>query len=179
MPTILSRGCFLLVAALLLPAVPFANTAMGQDFVGVDRQVARTWAMHRIAVIQAAEGDVNGALNTIAQINDPEVVRNSGDVTVVCFCNGIPLYDHLPAPPEWKLFDQPDTVIFDGRRTADHVPAAAPQGLPRNYLAADPRHGAVVNFSDEYDSRGRRVTSRRYADGYTVIETPRTQSTSR
>ena len=47
-----------------------------------------------------------------------------------------------------------------------------PQGLPANYLAADPHHGAVVDFRDEYDSYGTRVTSRRYADGYSVIETP-------
>jgi hypothetical protein len=47
-----------------------------------------------------------------------------------------------------------------------------PRGLPANYLAADSRHGAVVDFQDEYDSYGTRVTARRYADGYVVIETP-------
>ena len=57
----------------------------------------------------------------------------------------------------------------------DHVPAAVPAGLPANYLAADPRHGAVIDFTDERDSGGTRMTSRKYADGYVVIETPRAE----
>ena len=48
-----------------------------------------------------------------------------------------------------------------------------PADLPANYLDADQRHGAVVDFTDERDGYGTRVTSRKYADGYVVIETPR------
>ena len=55
----------------------------------------------------------------------------------------------------------------------DRAASQAPPGLPPEYLAADARHGAVVDFVDEYDSHGTRVTSRTYADGYVVIETPR------
>jgi hypothetical protein len=168
------------MAAFSLPHVLSPDAARAEDFIRVDRAVARSWGLHQIAVIQAAQGDVNGALNTIAQINDPEVVRGAGDVTGVCFCNGIPLYDHPPAPPDWALFDRPGTQVFgDYGRAPDRVPATPPQGLPANYFAANSRHGAVVSFSDEYDSRGTRVTSRRYADGHIVIETPRSGKTGR
>jgi hypothetical protein len=34
----------------------------------------------------------------------------------------------------------------------------------------------LVDFTDDYDSRGTRVTSRKYADGHVVIETPRADS---
>jgi hypothetical protein len=57
-------------------------------------------------------------------------------------------------------------------RPGDHVPATCPPGLRPDYLDPDPHHGAVVDFCDDHDSRGTRVTSRKYADGYVVIETP-------
>jgi hypothetical protein len=185
MLSVLSRRCLILArsfhigslicaAALLLPTVLQADGPDSRNFIRVDRAVARSWGLHRIAVIQAAQGDITGALNTIASIDDLDVVRGAGDVTGVCFCEGVPLYDHPPAPGNANLFTGPGSQVFSGRNPApDRVPATVPPGLPANYLAADPRHGAVVNFSDERDSYGTRVTSRRYADGHIVIDTPR------
>ena len=191
MPTFLSRGCavfahgpslrcLVFAATLLLPAMLPADTVLSPDFMREGRDVVRAWTLNRIAVIQAARGDVDDAKNTVAQIDEPEVIRGAGDVTGVCFCNGLPLYDHPPAPAGWSQSDLRRSQVFLNRdRAPDRVPAAPPQGLPATYLAADPRHGAVVNFTDECDSYGTRVTSRRYADGYTVIETPRANKNGR
>jgi hypothetical protein len=179
MLTLLSRRwsvtteCFrlrrlLLAASLLLVVVLAADAVLAQDFVRDDRQVGRTWALHRIAVIQAAEGDVQGAKNTVAQINGPDCVRGPAVVTSVWFCNGMPIYHRLPVAGGYP---RPGSQLM--RDTSpDRVPAEVPRGLPANYLAADARHGIVVDFRDEYDSSGTRVTARRYADGHTVIETP-------
>ena len=52
------------------------------------RDAVRAWTLHRIAVIQAARGDIDDAKNTVAQINDPDYVCGVADVTGVCFCNG-------------------------------------------------------------------------------------------
>lgn len=52
-------------------------------------------------------------------------------------------------------------------------PVAKPASdLPPDYLASHPSHGPLVEFRDEYDRNGTRVTLRKYADGYAVIETP-------
>jgi len=168
-------------AARALPAMVLADAVRAQDnFMPQGRDAVRAWTLHLLAVIQAARGDVDDAKNTVAQINDPEVVRGAGDVTGVCFCNGQPLYDHPPLPAGWSLSDLRRSRVFLNRgQSPDRVPTAAPHGLPANYLAADPRHGAVVNFTDEHDSYGTRVTSRRYADGYTLIETPRADKNAR
>jgi len=171
----LGLGRFSLAASTLLTVVLLADAVWAQDFIRVDRQVARTWALHRIAVIEAAGGDVQGAKNTVAQINDSECARGPSEVTGVCFCNGVPFYDHPPTPAG---YGRPGSQYFRDL-SPDRVPAEVPQGLPANYLAADPRHGAVVDFRDEYDSYGTRVTARRYADGYAVMETPRTAKTGR
>jgi len=164
-------------AARALPAMMVADAVRAQDNIMPEgRDAVRAWALHLIAAMQAARGDIDDAKNTVAQINDPDVVRGEGDVTGVCFCDGQPLYDHPPAPAGWSLSDLRRSQVFPNRdRSPDRVPAAAPKGLPANYLAADPRHGALLSFTDEYDSYGTRVTSRRYADGYTVIETPRSK----
>jgi hypothetical protein len=139
------------------------------DRVWEGRDFAKTWGMHEIAVIQAAHHDVQGAKRTLTQIGD-DGEKIPADVTGVCFCNGQIIYDHPPgrylASPPYEAFS------FDRDRTADRVPSKSPPGLPSNYLAPDPRRGAVVAFVDECDSRGVRVTSRRYADGSVVIETP-------
>jgi hypothetical protein len=162
---------------LSLPAMLSPDAAQAGDQIRLDRAVARSWGLHRIALIQAAQGDITGALNTIAQIDDPDVIRGAGDVTGVGFFDGIPLYDHAPAAPDSGIFNQPGTQVFAAfDRTPNRVPATPPRGLSANYLAADSRHGAVVNFRDERDSHGTRVTSRRYADGHVVIETPRVRS---
>jgi hypothetical protein len=162
------------MAALLLPTVLLAGDPDSRNFIRVDRAVARSWGLHQIALIQAAQGDITGALNTIASIDDADVVHGAGEVTSMGFCTGMPLYDRSLAPGNRSVFSGPGSQVFSGRsRVPDHVPATVPPGLPANYLAADPRHGALVNFSDERDSYGTRVTSRRYADGYIVIDTPR------
>ena len=165
-----------LAAALLLPAVLPAGTVRAQDCVNDGRECAKTWAMHRIAVIQAAAGDVQGAKRTVSQI-DEDGEKGPSDVTAVWFCDGQPVYDHPPAPAgcagcNHRAFP----VFFGGERAAEHVPAQVPPGLPANYLDGDPRHGAVVEFADERDSQGTRITSRTYADGYAVIETPHAAS---
>jgi hypothetical protein len=188
---ILRLGCFALrhtlcVAAIVsLVSLPAGRT-FSQDWVRQDREVAKTWAMHRIAVIQAADGDVQGAKRTVSQIGD--VIENGAvDVTAVWFVCGQPVYCRpccaqagavrpmLVAPPQphgtlrfWEGQPAPRPDVRAGR-----VPSKVPSGLPADYLAADPRHGAVVDFSDDRDSQGTRITSRTYADGHAVIETPR------
>jgi hypothetical protein len=159
------------VAAMLFPALLSGGTVCAQDWIREGREAAMTWAMHRIAVIQAANGDVQGAKKTVSQI-DEDGPKGPADVTGVWFCNGLPIYDHPPgsiggSECGWR------EITCD--RVADHVPSEVPPGLPSNYFAPDPHHGAVVDFIDDYDSHGTRVTSRKYADGYAVIETPQTR----
>ena len=49
-----------------------ADAVWAQDFVRYDQQAARSWTLHRIAVIQADRGDVVGAKNTVAEITEPQ-----------------------------------------------------------------------------------------------------------
>jgi len=152
-------SCF--AAALLLPVVLSASALAADDCVenwtGGEGAMAKIWGMHRIAVIQAKAGDVLGAKKTLAQIGAGRPTATA-NVTGVWFCDGEPVYGLPPAP------------------FAPVIPCAAtaqvPSDLPSNYLGRDARHGAIVNFTDECDAYGVRVTVREYADGYTVIETP-------
>ncbi len=238
-----------------------ATTLLGRpDYVGDDYESAKTWAMHKIAVIQAARGDVAGAKNTLAQIG---YRGNVGEVTGVWFLNGEPIYDRPPAgsscppaqgfspcllrpayaydgsivpgvcllnrqlfvpcagacgprppspaieppmavnpaassqdppvrvtpPPAAVRLASSDSGGRDAHVSRNPVPAFAgwverseprhvsgpfktAADLPADYLAADPTHGAVVDFCDDRDSHGTRVTLRKYADGFAVIETP-------
>ena len=159
------RG-FLVSAVLTTAAIASTTAARADDYIGEMREAARTWAMHRIAVIQAAAGDVQGAKRTASQIGR-QWDQGPTKVTGVWFRCGRPIYDQPPsfAPAYWQC-------LACKKPAASSVPSQVPPGLPSNYLAADPRHGAVVDFTDEYDSHGTRVTSRKYADGYVVIETP-------
>ena len=164
--------CCRLAAALLLPAMLAAGTVQAQDYVLDGREWAKTWAMHQIAVIQAAAGDVQGAKRTVSQISE-DAEKGPSEVTAVWFCQGQPVYDHPPAPADCAGCNHRAIQIFSGgERATDPVPSQVPPGLPANYLDSDPRHGAVVEFADERDSHGTRVTSRTYADGHAVIETP-------
>ncbi|MBN1394492.1 MAG: hypothetical protein JW959_05675 [Pirellulales bacterium] len=142
-------------------------TARADDFAADAREAAQSWAFHRMAVIQAAQGDIQGAKRTAAQIDrrwDP----GPTEVTVVWFRCGLPVYIRTSCiePLKWERLNSE-------KPTADIVPDQVPPGLPADYLDADPRHGAVVDFSDEYDRRGTRVATRIYADGHVAIETPR------
>ena len=146
--------------------------------------------MHRIAVLQAADGDVQGAKRTLSQISDFGP-KGPAEVTVVSFCNRQPFCGCLPAVYHGRApaIDSPSLSLKSldwggrdahgiqyflvGDRTADRIPTELPTDLPADYLDADPRHGWLVDFTDEYDSRGTRVTLRKYADGHAVIETPR------
>jgi hypothetical protein len=162
-----------LAAALTLLAVVPAGTGWAQDCVQQLHQEAKTWARHRIAVIQAAAGDVLGAKKTIWEIDEKD---ESGpiEVTGVWFCNGQAIYDHPPMSADVYRCDcQRDPRLLANERTTVAVPPSLRPSLPPNYLAPDPRHGALVAFTDEYDVYGTRVTSRKYADGHIVIETPR------
>jgi hypothetical protein len=162
-----------LSGALLLSAMLAAGTVRAQDYIYEMREAAKTWAMHKIAVIQASAGDVEGAKQTVSQIRD-EGEKGPSEVTVVWFCNGQPVYDHPPGSGgRGGRGLQGVGYFFAHERAANRVPSAVPPGLPVGYVAADPRHGALVDFTDDYDSRGTRVTSRKYADGHVVIETPR------
>jgi hypothetical protein len=122
----------------------------------------------------------------------PRCCRPS-DVTGVWFGCGRILYDHLPhldcgaggmlveslplyegpGPRPCDDCQSPDAAPVVFRPAPASVPAKILAGLPANYLAPDPVHGAVVDFSDSTDSSGTRVTGRTYADGAVVIETPR------
>jgi hypothetical protein len=182
MSTLLSRGCSIsahravvrglaFVAAFFVPTLLSAETIWMQDFLHQDREMARTWTLHRIAAIQAVNGDIEGAKNTVAQIGDADVIPESAEATRAGFSTAQPPCN---APAATSRSDRSGSLIFLKRnRAPEHVPTAVPQGLPANYFTADPRHGALVNFSDERDGSGTRVTSRRYADGYIVIETPK------
>jgi hypothetical protein len=189
MPTLLSRLCSIptrsfgfrrcfLTVAVLTAGVLSAGAVSAQDFVRYDQQFARSWTLHRIAVIQAANGDVTAAKNTVAEITESQCPPGPSEVTSVWFCNGTVMYDHPPAFARRPCNNWAPRPIYRDR-SPYIVPAAVPQGLPTNYLAADPSHGAVIDFRDEYDSSGTRATYRRYADGYVVIETPHTAKNAR
>jgi hypothetical protein len=189
MPTLLARLLsvlsqslglrrLLLGASVLMASVLLADAVWAQGFIPYDQQVARSWTLHRIAVIQAKSGDVVGAKNTVAEITESQCAPGPSEVTSVWFCNGMVMYDHPPAFARRPYNAYPVYPIYRDLSPA-RVPAEVPQGLPANYLAADPRHGAIVDFTDARDSYGTRVTSRRYADGYVVIETPQSGKSDR
>ncbi len=80
--------------------------------------------------------------------------------------------------PGWGGRDSRGNQYFLARdRAPDRVLLRAPADLPSDYLAADPQHGPVVDFVDDYDRHGTRITSRRYADGHAVIESLRPSDT--
>ena len=185
------RRSGLLAAAISWLAVLPAGAAQAQDWVWANRESAQTAAMHDIAVIQASIGDFQGAKRTVSQIGE-EGEKMPAQVTVVSFCNGQPIcctswascgrqspMAGAPArlTPGWGAVDAHGTQYFLALdRAADRPPAKLPADLPASYLNPDPRHGPVVDFTDERDAYGTRVTSRKYADGYVVIETPRAKS---
>jgi hypothetical protein len=176
----------LVAAVLLLVALP-VSSVRGEDWIRVNQEAAKACAMQAIAVIQAQNGDDMAAKRTVSQIGN-ESERGPSDVVAVCCFEGHIFYDHLPGsfsgpaplPPApascrfgWGGRDSQGNQYFLNRdRAADRVPAQCPPGLRPDYLDPDPHHGAVVDFADEHDSRGTRITSRKYADGYMVIETP-------
>jgi hypothetical protein len=163
----------------LAAAMP-SGAATAGDRITAEREAARSWGMHRIAVIQAADGDSQNAKHTLSQIGEMEP-KNPAPVTIVSFCNGLPVYRStddvattIETSPGWGGFDSFGTQYFlAADRPASQVPARVPEGLSQDYLQDDPKHGPLVDFTDERDSRGTRVTLREYADGYLVIETPR------
>ncbi len=148
-----------------------AGIVPANDAVRLDRESAKSWAMHRIAVLQAEAGEFQDAKHTVSQIDDT-VPNSPADVTAVWFNNGEIVYHRLPAFASNRDLRQELPRVIHVTQIPAHVPAEVPQGLPTDYLAPDPQHGDLVAFSDECDSQGTRVTSRTYADGLTVIETP-------
>ena len=98
--------------------------------------------------------------------------QRPSDVTGVWFCNGQAIYDHPPGfVGRFGYNREQDGVLLTRGQPANQVSFRVPPGLPPHWLAPDPRHGAVVGFTDEYDSHGTHVTARMYVDGYAVIET--------
>ena len=164
------------------------GTVRAEDLVHANYEAAKTRAMYAIAVLQAEAGEDLAAKKTVSQIGD----GNGGgvsDVVVVCCMDGQIFYDHPPGwhglspisprsgscDSGWGGRDSQGNQYFLARdRAGDHVPSKCPVGLRPDYLDPDPRHGAVVDFSDDRDSHGTRITSRKYADGHVVIETPQT-----
>ena len=143
-----------------------------EDTIRAEREAAKSWGLHRIAILQAQAGDFQDAKRTISQI-DETGAPGSSDVTAVWFNNGEIVYDHLPASIVLDRISQPELPrLIRVKQIPASVPAEVPAGLPADYLAPDPQHGDLLAFTDECDSRGTRVTSRTYADGLTVIETP-------
>jgi hypothetical protein len=177
----------LLIAAELLAVALPVGGVRGDDRGQANQQAAKAWAMQAIAVIQAQTGDDLAAKRTALQIVDGSDVVPS-DVTAVWCLDGQVFYGSPPCtcycpwaaaaafasyPFGWGGRDSRGNQCFFSRdRAGDHVPAKCPPGLPSDYLGPDPHHGAVVDFCDDQDSHGTRITSRRYADGYVVIETP-------
>jgi hypothetical protein len=169
-----------------LMTVVYCGVLDAQDWTGeawLNRRLAETWSFRDIAVIQACHGDVQGAKQTALQIN--ECYENiASRVTAVWFCNGRPFYVPLPYWEEgfrvpWSPTLNAQLSTLCSPLATPHaslppprVPPQVPAGLRAGYLDAEPKHGALLEFTDERDGRGTRVTSRRYADGYVVIETP-------
>jgi hypothetical protein len=82
------------------------SSASAEDWLHGDKEVAQTWAMHKIAVIQAEAGDFNGAKQTVAQITE-HIGSTPAVVTGVWFDEGRPVYNHPPA--EWPIYGKPWT----------------------------------------------------------------------
>jgi hypothetical protein len=161
---------FSLLAFLSNGDVPAVSS---QDRVLEEQKSAETWAMHIISVIQAEAGDIQGAKRTASQITEDDLGKKApSDVTVVSFCNGCPIYSRRTETDPRLASIQYEVFSYDPDRTSDSVPVKVPAGLPSNYLEKDPQHGEVIDFVDSRDINGKRVTSRRYADGSVVIETP-------
>ena len=161
---------FLAIAVLLLAALP-AGAAQAQDYARDIGETAKSWGMHVLSVMQAATGDVQQANKTLSQINETGK-KSRSDVTAASFESSQSVSNQPRGLVRGDIGDLKNPHCSYRDRVADCVPAEAPSGLPSNYLAADPRHGSLVDFTDECDSRGTRVTSRTYADGHVVIETP-------
>jgi hypothetical protein len=147
-------------------------SASVQDPIRQERESAAISAMHAIAVIQAESGDIDGAKITANQITEDDSDKAPSEVTVVSFCEGCTLYDHLPGTMQRLNSVQYELLSPDRQESSNVVPKQIPPGLPANYLAPDPEHGAVVDFLDTRDPNGKRVTSRRYEDGSFILETP-------
>lgn len=165
-----SRLSFFVVAFLLLAALP-AGAAQAQDYARDIGETAKSWGMQMLGVIQAATGDVQQANQTLTQIT-ANSNKSRSPVTVASFENSQSRSNQPRATIGNEIGDLKNMHCSYRDRIANYVPAEVPAGLPSNYLAADPRHGRLVDFTDESDSRGTRVTSRTYADGHVVIETP-------
>ena len=213
------------------------STLRAEDWVQINREAARAWAMQAVAVIQAGAGEDAAAKRTALQIGKNDVVAS--DVVAVYCMNGQIFYDHppgyCPAPPILSSYTSgcvgqdsrgnpyslnrvgagdpvpakellknnsvigpplpsPPAPLRDiraaGRGEGSNLPSnPAPQSkgegsssrtgpkcppdLRPDYLDPDPQHGAVVEFFEDYDSHGTRLTSRKYADGCVVIESLR------
>jgi hypothetical protein len=162
----------------LLAALPYSDIppAGSQNFIREQRELAETSALYAIAVIQAEQGDIQGAKRTASQINEGEFAHTRpSEVTVVWFCEGCPIYDHPPGTMRQLPFRERDEAFREGSFPEVIPPGEkSPSGLPANYLKPDPIHGKVVDFVDSRDRQGKRITSRKYADGSIVIETPQT-----
>ena len=145
----------------LLMTPPFQPT-FPPSWAKETRQLAKTWGMHDIAMVQARQGDIQGAKRTLTQI-DSKGAQAPAEVTAVWFCAGQAIHDHPPGR---------SAILYEPLAPGRGAASKAQRDLPPGYLAPHPRHGAVVDFTDEHDANGRRVTARRYADGSVVIETP-------
>ena len=160
--------------------------------VAIDRELAYNATMNQIAATQAAWGDIQGAKRTAWQIVDQcEGKRGPAEVVAVRFYCGHPVYYRVPPCPDYEPIETPPPRMIPAppppqpqaarqrpiqpasyeTPVKDFAPLYGP--LPVGYFAADPRHGRLVDFVDDRDSAGTRITLRTYADGFSVIETPR------
>ncbi|MEN6458896.1 MAG: hypothetical protein ABFC63_08190 [Thermoguttaceae bacterium] len=150
-----------------------SGSIRAQQSAGTFRDAVQTWGLYRIAVSQAEAGGTQDAKRTLSQITQGPPLRPS-EVTGVWFCCGRPMMFSTAAP---QAAGGPGIARAANR--GNYVPTTVPKGLPANYLAADPRHGPVIDFTDERDARGTRITARTYRDGHVVIETPRADGLTR
>jgi hypothetical protein len=184
------RSCLVLA---LLSALSPLQAASADDIVGEMREAAKIWGWQGIALIEAQNGKVRSALRIIDRIGN-NAERCSPTVTVVSFCNGQPIYRVVADAPARDCPDfrgrhgnavvgengtgpftasatQYESVV-DGNKNGTSSPSRPSPELPAEYFAPHPRHGELVDFAEQYDSHGTRVTSRKYADGHFIIETP-------
>ena len=86
----------------------------------------------------------------------------------------VPAQDlHKNNTATWSPLPSPPAPLPKGERSNSRTGPKSPPDLRPDYLDPDPQHGAVVDFSEDYDSHGTRLTSRRYSDGCVVVESLR------
>lgn len=170
-----STGCSArLIIALALFGASISDTAQAKERAADATESAYGWSLPVLRVIESATGFVQQVNQTLVLANENvkqnQRVEDQEKTVPVAEPSALPLCEPGVIVVDWG------DILYSYRDHDGHcVPAEVPKGLPANYLAPHPKYGALIDFLDEYDSFGTRVTSRTYANGHVIIETPRIQ----